>query len=169
MTIPTVECGTQSSLQTRGFQLGHVPCFYDTTARGKVSVAFRKIAGGTMAQSVNDLTRLSRSVAPLSRRQLLRMALTGVSGLTLPGLLQLRAQAALPSERERTSLIVVFLHGGASHLETYDPKPLAPSEYRGPFTTIPTAVSGLNISELLPQHARIATKFTVLRSMVHSC
>jgi hypothetical protein len=69
---------------------------------------------------------------------------------------------------ERTALIVVFLHGGASHLETYDPKPKAPSEYRGPFNPIATTVPGLEICELLPRHAQIAHKFTVLRSMVHT-
>jgi hypothetical protein len=72
------------------------------------------------------------------------------------------------SDRERTALIVVFLHGGASHLETYDPKPLAPAEYRGPFTAIPTAVPGLQLCELLPLHARLAKKFTIVRSMVHT-
>ena len=52
-----------------------------------------------------------------------------------------------------TALLVVWLHGGASHLETYDPKPLAPSEYRGPYRPIATRVPGLQLSELLPQQA----------------
>jgi hypothetical protein len=110
----------------------------------------------------------ARRAGFLSRRQILRASLAGVSGLSLPALLRLRAQAALPSQRKRTALILVFLHGGASHLETYDPKPLAPSEYRGPFAPISTTVPGLQISELLPRHARIATKYNVLRSMVHT-
>ena len=55
-----------------------------------------------------------------------------------------------------TALLVVWLHGGASHLETYDPKPLAPSEYRGPYRPIATRVPGMQISELLPHHARVA-------------
>ena len=69
---------------------------------------------------------------------------------------------------ERTAVIVVFLHGGASHLETYDPKPHAPLEYRGPFGAINTTVPGLDVSELLPLHAKSAKKFTILRSMVHT-
>ncbi len=79
-------------------------------------------------------------------------------------LFQLRAQSR---SARRKSLLVVWCHGGASHLETYDPKPAAPSEYRGPFKSIPTRVTGLQLCELLPCHARIANKFTLLRSLVH--
>jgi hypothetical protein len=70
--------------------------------------------------------------------------------------------------RQDTALLVVWLHGGASHLETYDPKPLAPSEYRGPFRPIATRVPGMRLSELLPRHARVAHRFTLLRSLVHT-
>ncbi len=104
----------------------------------------------------------------LSRRELLRASLAGISGLSLPGVLRLKARAAVPSRSEPTAVIVVFLHGGASHLETYDPKPMAPLEYRGPFAAIPTTVPGLQISELLPLHARLAGKYAILRSMVHT-
>jgi hypothetical protein len=85
----------------------------------------------------------------------------------LPGLLKLRTATAAPP-RERTALIVVWLHGGASHFETYDPKPEAPDEIRGPFRPISTAVPGLQLCELLPKHAQIANRFNVLRSMVHT-
>ncbi|MGE3314596.1 MAG: DUF1501 domain-containing protein [Planctomycetaceae bacterium] len=111
----------------------------------------------------------SRSPADsISRRGILQGLIAGASGLSLPGVLKLKAEAAALNNNERTALILVFLHGGASHLETYDPKPLAPVEYRGPFNTIPTTVPGLNICELLPRHAEIAHKYTILRSMVHS-
>ena len=103
-----------------------------------------------------------------SRRRFLAGGLAGLSGMTLPGLLRLRAQAGEPSPKQPTALILVFLHGGASHLETYDPKPHAPAEYRGPFDPIATNVPGLDICELLPGHARIADKFAILRSMVHT-
>ena len=102
------------------------------------------------------------------RREFLRCGLTGLTSLSLPGLLRLRAETGLPSTPERTALIVVWLHGGASHLETYDPKPNAPAEYRGPFSPIATKVPGLQICELLPRHAAIADKFTILRSMTHT-
>jgi len=86
----------------------------------------------------------------------------------LPELLRRRAEAKAKKSRENTALLVVWLHGGASHLETYDPKPLAPSEYRGPYRAIPTSVPGMQISELLPRHARVANRFTLLRSLVHT-
>src|SRR4029077_11825781 len=54
------------------------------------------------------------------------------------------------------------------HLETYDPKPLSGSEYKGPYDPIATQVPGLQICELLPGHARVAGQFTILRSMVHT-
>ena len=104
---------------------------------------------------------------PSHRREFLRCGLTGLASLSLPGLLKLRAEAGT-QPRERTALIVVWLHGGASHLETYDPKPDAPDEYRGPFSPISTKVPGTQICELLPRHAAIADKFTILRSMVHT-
>src|SRR5206468_6943126 len=88
--------------------------------------------------------------------------------LTWPGLLRLRAEAAPIRPRAQTALLVVWLHGGASHLETYDPKPDAPSEYRGPYRPIATTVPGMRISELLPEHARLARRFALLRSLAHT-
>jgi hypothetical protein len=102
------------------------------------------------------------------RREFLRAGLAAFGSLSLPALLRLRAEAARPGRRERTALLVVWLHGGASHLETYDPKPDAPAEYRGPFRPIATRVSGMRISELLPRHAQVARHFTLLRSLAHT-
>jgi uncharacterized protein (DUF1501 family) len=104
---------------------------------------------------------------PMPRRTFLRLGLGGLGGLTLSELFRARAKAG-PASRERTALIVVWLHGGASHLETYDPKPQAPSEYRGPYGAIATRVPGMQISELLPRHARVANQFTLLRSLSHT-
>ena len=98
---------------------------------------------------------------PVRRREILRLGLAGLAGLTWPGLLRLRAEPRPNRPRARTALLVVWLHGGASHLETYDPKPLAPSEYRGPYRPIASRVPGLQLSELLPQHARVAHRFRV--------
>mgnify|MGYP002623098300 CR=1 FL=1 len=102
----------------------------------------------------------------LSRREVLRCSLAGVAGLTLTDLLRLRATAASPGGD--TAIMLVWLPGGASHIETYDPKPLAPSEFRGPYSPIATNVAGIDVCELLPQHARVADRFTLLRSMVHT-
>jgi hypothetical protein len=107
----------------------------------------------------------SRCLGP-RRRDFLRLGLTGFAGLTWPDLLRLRADSKTP--RADTALLVVWLHGGASHLETYDPKPDAPVEYRGPYRPTETSVPGMRISELLPGHARVAHRFTLLRSLAHT-
>jgi hypothetical protein len=95
----------------------------------------------------------------------MQVGLTGFASLSWPGLLKLRAENALKPKAERTAVIMVFLPGGQSHVDTYDPKPDIGSEYRGPFKTIATKVPGTHFTELLPMNAKIADKFTVLRSM----
>src|SRR6056297_2469660 len=107
--------------------------------------------------------------APLRRRSFMRMGLAGFASMSLPEVLRLRAASPLSgdsaNQKERTAVIMVWKPGGCSHIDTYDPKPLAGSEYRGPFATIPTAVPGMHFTDLLPMQAKIADKFTVLRSM----
>ena len=111
------------------------------------------------------------SICISSRRGFLQAGLAGFVTLSLPGILRLQAQNALrasetgSANREKNAVIMVWQPGGCSHLETYDPKPDAGSEYRGPFSTIPTKVPGMHFCELLPRQAAIADKFTVLRSM----
>ncbi len=102
---------------------------------------------------------------PEARRGFLRMGLAGFASLSLPGILRLRAESPASHNRERKSVIMVWQPGGCSHIDTYDPKPNIPSEYRGPFDTIKTKVPGMFFSELLPLQAQIADKMTVLRSM----
>jgi len=102
---------------------------------------------------------------PFQRRELLRLGLGGFGGLSLQGMLRLRAESLVPQEHKSTAVILVWLPGGCSHLDTYDPKPDAASEYRGPFRTISTKIPGVQFTELLPRQAAIADKFTVLRSM----
>ena len=100
----------------------------------------------------------------LGRRAFMRFGLAGFTSLSLPGLLRLRADT--PSEtRKPKSVILVWKPGGCSHIDTYDPKPDAAAEYRGPFGTISTKVPGMRFTELLPRQAALADKFTVLRSM----
>jgi hypothetical protein len=105
---------------------------------------------------------------PVHRREFLRFGLVGLGGLPLPELLHQRAQAQTHPPRRDTALLVVWLHGGASHLETYDPKPAAPAEYRGPYGPIATRVPGMQLSELLPRHAQVSHRFTLLRSLAHT-
>ncbi len=103
----------------------------------------------------------------MKRREFLRAGLSGFASLSLPGLFRLRAATAQEA-KPRTAVILVWLRGGASHLETYDPKPEASSEFRGIFGPLSTRVPGLRVSELLPLHAKIADKFTLVRSMSHT-
>lgn len=105
---------------------------------------------------------------PLNRRELLRAGLLGFTGLALPDLFRLRASAASGKDKSPTAIILVWLRGGASHLETFDPKPDAPSDYRGPYAACETNVPGIRIGELLPQLAKIADKYALLRSMAHT-
>ena len=95
------------------------------------------------------------------------MGLAGFTSLSLPGLLRLRATAADPpaTSSGKTAVIMVWKPGGCSHIDTYDPKPEASAEYRGPFGLIDTKIPGMQFTELLPMQAAIADKFTVLRSM----
>src|SRR4051794_23889282 len=97
----------------------------------------------------------SRRCNGLSRRDALRVGVLGMAGMSLPDLLWLRAEAAERGRRpEETAVIQVFLEGGPSHVDTYDPKPDAPAEFRGEFGTIATSVPGIAICELLPRQAR---------------
>jgi len=102
-----------------------------------------------------------------SRREVLRAGLKGFTGLTLADLLRCRAQAALPPQ-ERTAVILVWLRGGQSHLETFDCKPEAPLEFRGPFGVIDTNVPGIQVGELLPRLAQCADRYALLRSIAHT-
>lgn len=101
------------------------------------------------------------------RREFLRYGLAGLGSLSLPQLYATRVMAGSATAKPK-AVIVVFLHGGASHLETWDPKPDAPLEYRGPFSTIATKTPGLRFCELLPRQAALSDRVTILRSMVHS-
>lgn len=111
-----------------------------------------------------NATSVEACPGPASRRGFMKMGLAGFASLSLPGMLRLRA-ASPEADRKRTAVIMVWQPGGCSHIDTYDPKPNAGSEYRGPFATIPTKVPGLHFTELLPRQAQLADRFTVLRSM----
>src|SRR4051794_33821622 len=103
-----------------------------------------------------------------SRRALLSVGLLGTLGLGLDDLLRLRARGAesgaTPPVKAR-SCILIWLAGGPSHLDTFDPKPDAPKDVRGEFKPIDTAVRGVRISEVFPKLAQVMDKLTVIRSM----
>lgn len=109
---------------------------------------------------------------PLSRRDFLTVGAIGGLGLSLPTFFQLQqAQAGLnqapAKEGSAKSVIYIFMPGGMAHQETFDPKPFAPVEYRGPFGSIETNVPGVRVNEHLKQTAKIADKITICRSMTH--
>lgn len=105
----------------------------------------------------------------LSRRRFLHAGSLASLGLGLSQVLRLRAATANETtiRRDDTAVILVWLTGGLSHLDTYDLKPEAPLEYRGDFAPIRTNVSGIDVGELLPMHAKIADKFSLIRSVSH--
>ena len=101
----------------------------------------------------------------MSRRTAIKAGFLGLSSLTLGDLLRLRASGA--AEKNDKSVILIWLDGGPSQLESYDPKPHAPSDYRGPFGALQTNVPGMIVSETLPLHAKLADKMAFVRSVHH--
>src|SRR5258708_22015155 len=102
---------------------------------------------------------------PMRRREFLRVGTLALGGLGLSDLLQ--ARAAIGQAHPDTSVILFWMWGGPSQLETYDPKPSAPTEYRGPFRAIATAAPGMEICELFPLQAKLAHRFSLVRSLHH--
>jgi hypothetical protein len=100
-----------------------------------------------------------------TRRAALKAGALGIAGLTLPGILAARASGK--AKYTAKSAILIWLDGGPSHLESYDPKPDAPKEFRGPFGVVRTSVPGTVFSELVPRQARLAKHLSVIRSMHH--
>jgi hypothetical protein len=98
----------------------------------------------------------------LSRRDFLQIGAFG-AGLSLAGLLKARALAGTPSSAK--AAIMIYLPGGPSHLDTYDLKPNAPTEFRGEFKPIATNVAGVQICEHFPLQARMMDKLAVIRSL----
>lgn len=102
----------------------------------------------------------------------MKVGFLGLGGLTLADLLRIRSQAAESDEYRTTpggkSVILLWQQGGPSHLETYDMKPDAVDDIRGPFAPINTNVPGIDVVELLPMHAQVADKFTLIRSCSHA-
>jgi len=113
---------------------------------------------------------LSRGV---DRRGFLTVGTIGGLGLSLGDYFRLRSargdEPAGRTQKQATaqSVISIFLPGGIAHQETFDPKPLAPVDYRGPLGSIDTALPGVRFGEVLPHTAKIADKLAICRSMTH--
>jgi hypothetical protein len=102
-----------------------------------------------------------------SRRSMLKAGMAGMAGLSLPGLIQARAEAnragnSLPTGK---SVILLWMAGGPSHIDTWDSKPDRPWINRGPFGVTQTKLPGVVICEHLPKQAAMLDKFTIIRSV----
>ena len=107
-----------------------------------------------------------RLLSPLSRRRVLQLGALGGLGLSLPDVLRREAIAGGASPKAK-SVILLWLQGGVSHHETFDPKPDASEDVRGQFVPIKTNVPGVNIGEYMPRLAAMMNKLAVIRSATH--
>ncbi len=115
------------------------------------------------------MRRKENCPGPLSRRSFLEIGGLSACGLGLGEIERLRAESTAPGKTSSdTSVIFVWLPGGPPHMEMYDMKPDAPSDYRGEFRPVPTNVSGLDVCELMPMHTRCADRYNIVRSVRHS-
>jgi len=107
----------------------------------------------------------------MKRRDFLHVGFVGGIGLTLADTLRMEANAKQKfyesKEGKAKSVIFIFMPGGMAHQETFDPKPYAPIEYRGPMGSIATNVSGVRLNETMRQTAQVANKIAICRSMSH--
>ncbi|MBT4693816.1 MAG: DUF1501 domain-containing protein, partial [Planctomycetaceae bacterium] len=117
------------------------------------------------------MSRQPQNASHVSRRQALVTAgAAGLTGLTLTNLLreESRATGRGRPDKQATSLILLWMRGGPSQHETWDPKPDAPVEFRGAFGSRSTSVPGTQIVDMLPQCAAIQHKWSIIRSLHHS-
>src|SRR5213083_2588703 len=118
------------------------------------------------------MLNLTHNCAGMPRRDFLQLGIGAVLGLGLSDILRLRAnaasaQASSKSAGKQVNCILIWLDGGPSHYETFDPKPDAPQEIRGEFKPISTSVPGTQFCEVVPNLAKIAHKLTIVRSICH--
>lgn len=111
--------------------------------------------------------REREGVTVVGRRSMLKASLAGFGGLSLPRLLQAKEQSAQAGGKpvRQKSVILIWMTGGPSHIDTLDMKPSAPVEIRGPFHPISTALPGVQICEYLPRYAAMLDKLTIIRSV----
>ena len=102
-----------------------------------------------------------------SRRNFLKASVAGLAGLSLPALLRLRATGSAANQVTPAgkSVILLWMAGGPSHIDTWDPKPDRPEQNRGPFGVTATKLPGVRICEHLPKMAALLDRFTIIRSV----
>ncbi|GAB4159411.1 MAG: DUF1501 domain-containing protein [Planctomycetaceae bacterium] len=116
-----------------------------------------------------DLGRGNRNCEGVSRRDVLRIGALSLGGLTLADSLKVQAaQKQIGPTGKRKSVICFWLDGGPTQHETFDPKPEAPSEYKGPYNAIATTAPGIQICELFPRTAKVMDRLSLVRSVHHN-
>jgi hypothetical protein len=113
-----------------------------------------------------DLGRHGRYCDGLSRRSFLQLGIAGMASAGLDSLSRAKAASAAGTSKD-TSVILLWLDGGPSHLDLYDMKPDAPAEYRGIWKPIRSVVPGMDVTELFPKQAKVTDKFSLVRSLHH--
>jgi hypothetical protein len=115
-----------------------------------------------------DLGPTPRYCDGVNRRSFLHLGVAGLASLALPPILRAKAESAKTRGTSKdTSVILIWLDGGPSHMDLYDMKPNAPAEYRGIWKPIKTKVPGFDITELFPRQAKLTDKFSMVRSLHH--
>jgi uncharacterized protein (DUF1501 family) len=114
-----------------------------------------------------DASRPVRFCDGFSRRDFLHAGTLATLGLSLPGFLAQKVAADKGKDSD-VNCIMLFLVGAPSHIDTWDPKPEAPDEVRGPFKAIDTSMPGMRITEIFPKMAKQADKYSLIRSVYHT-
>jgi len=125
----------------------------------------------TNAWNLQRTCRQFRERAAISRRGFLQAGVVGSAGLSLAGLLRSEAAGAASSgaqAKQKNNVILLWMRGGPSHIDMWDPKPDAPEEFRGEFGTMSTCVPGIQLTDMLPQSARVMDKWSIVRSLNHA-
>src|SRR6266702_2778143 len=120
-----------------------------------------KITGGTCSDLCDPHLKMTR-------RDLLRVGGASMLGLSLGSLFKLQALAGGPGWGTAKNVVMIYLQGGPSHLDLWDPKENLPDNIRSTFKPIPTKIPGVNFTEILPELAKVNDKFTMIRSMSYT-
>ena len=113
-------------------------------------------------------TGKAKTCSGVSRRDFLQAGSLASIGLSLPTYLRAKEQGLVKQDHDDRAAIMIFNLGAPSHLDTFDLKPNAPAEVRGPFQPISTRSTDIHVSEILPRHAEVADKFSLVRSCHHT-
>lgn len=135
---------------------------------GRYSVNMAHGKGHSHVNAFTDYHGTTREgLTVTDRRGMLKAGMAGMAGLSLPGLLQARAHAKQVGRKVggNKSVILLWMCGGPSHIDTLDPKPHLTENKRGPFSTIPTTLPGVHVCEHLPRYAKLTDKLTIIRSI----